>query len=103
MNFDCLDVEKIVGFEWDEGNIDKNLKKHGLPHSLIEEIFFNEPLLIVEDFGHSKDECRCFALGQTFEGRYLFVSFTARNEKIRVISARAMNKKERSIYENQNL
>lgn len=103
MNFDCLNVEKLIGFEWDDGNINKNLYKHGLPHAIIEEIFFNEPLLIVEDFGHSRDECRCFALGKTFEGKYLFVVFTARGDKIRVISARAMNKKERSIYENQNL
>jgi uncharacterized protein len=103
MDFNCLEVEKLVGFEWDEGNIDKNLNKHGLPHSFIEEIFFNEPLLIVEDFRHSKDECRCFALGRTFEDKYLFVAFTVRGEKIRVISARAMNKKERSIYENKSI
>ena len=103
MNFDCLNIEKLIGFEWDDGNINKNFHKHGLPHAIIEEIFFNEPLLVVEDFGHSNTECRCFALGQTFEGRYLFVVFTVRGDKIRVISARAMNKKERSIYENQNL
>jgi uncharacterized protein len=103
LKFDCLDVENIIGFEWDEGNINKNLDKHGLPHSLTEEIFFNEPLLIVEDFRHSKAECRCLALGKTFEDKYLFVAFTARNSKIRVISARVMNKKERSIYESKSL
>jgi uncharacterized protein len=103
VKFDCLEVEKIDGFEWDEGNKDKNLRKHGLPHSIIEEIFFNDPLLVVEDFKHSEGECRCLGLGKTFDERYLFVAFTVRNNKIRVISARAMNKNERSIYENQSL
>lgn len=103
MQFNRLEVEKITGFDRDNGNIEKNLKKHGLPHAIIEEIFFNEPLLVVEDFGHSKDECRCLALGRTFDDKYLLVAFTVRADKIRVISARPMSKKERSIYEDQNV
>jgi len=103
MKFDCLELDKVDGFEWDDGNKDKNLKKHGLPHPIIEEIFFNEPLLIVEDFSHSENECRCLALGKTFDAKYLFVAFTVRQNKIRVISARTMNKKERGFYENQSL
>ena len=103
MQFNCLEVEKITGFDRDNGNIEKNLKKHGLPHAIIEEIFFNEPLLVAEDFGHSKDECRCLAPGRTFDDKYLLVAFTVRADKIRVISARPMSKKERSIYEDQNV
>lgn len=99
MDFDCLDIENIVGFEWDEGNIHKNEDKHGLKYSTIEEVFFNEPLLIVEDFKHSCDECRCLALGQNNFGEFTTVIFTIRNKHIRVISARAMSKKERKIYE----
>ncbi len=99
MKFDCLDLENINGFEWDNGNIYKNEKKHGIYWSEIEEIFFNEPLLIFEDFKHSQKECRCYALGVTDERKPLFVVFTIRNNKIRVISARKMNKKERKIYE----
>ncbi len=99
MNFDCLVLDDIIGFEWDDGNIYKNEKKHGIKWQEIEEVFFNEPLLIYEDFKHSKDECRCYALGKTDEEKMLFVVFTKRNKKIRVISARKMNKKEREIYE----
>ncbi len=99
MNFECLNIENIVGFDWDDGNIYKNEKKHGLKWQLIEEVFFNEPLLLLEDFKHSNNECRCFALGQTDEGITLFVVFTKREDQIRVISARQMNKKERIIYE----
>jgi len=99
MNFECLNIENIVGFDWDDGNIYKNEKKHGLKWQLIEEVFFNEPLLLLEDLKHSNNECRCFALGQTDDGTTLFVVLTKRVEKIRVISARHMNKKERTIYE----
>ena len=99
MNFDCLSIDNITSFDWDNGNIYKNEKKHGLKWQLIEEVFFNEPLLLLEDLKHSEDECRCFALGHTDNDTYLFVVFTKRVEKIRIISARLMNKKERIIYE----
>ena len=99
MYFDCLNIDNSLHFDWDEGNIYKNEKKHGLKWQLIEEVFFNEPLLLLEDVEHSKSECRCFALGQTDDKVYLFVVFTKRAERIRVISARSMNKKERKIYE----
>jgi len=100
MEFDCLDIESIIGFDWDDGNIYKNEKKHGLKWQTIEEVFFNEPLLILEDASHSQHECRCFALGKTDEDLKLFIVFTKRENKIRIISARMMNKKERSYYEN---
>ena len=98
--FDCLDIETVIGFDWDDGNIYKNEKKHNLKWQTIEEIFFNDPLLIFEDHKHSNDACRSYALGKTDELFYLFVAFTKRKNKIRVISARLMNQKEREYYEN---
>ena len=97
---DCLDVEKVTGFDWDDGNVYKNKDKHGLDYWIIEEIFFNNPLLIHQDIKHSTQECRCYALGCSDNGEKLFVVFTLRGQKIRVISARLMNKKEKAIYEN---
>ncbi|MDQ7044810.1 MAG: BrnT family toxin [Sulfurimonas sp.] len=88
MTFDCLDLESIVGFDWDDGNIHKN-----------EEFFFNEPLLIVEDFKHSLNECRCVALGKNDFNDLVTVIFTIRNKQIRVISVRDMSKKERIVYD----
>lgn len=99
MDFDCLDVEKIIGFDWDEGNIHKNENKHGLRWTMIEEVFFNDPLLIVEDHKHSEQECRCVALGVNDNTDKITVIFTLRENKIRVISARMMSKKERIVYE----
>ncbi|MFT5661479.1 MAG: uncharacterized DUF497 family protein [Sulfurimonas sp.] len=99
MEVDCLDIEAIVGFEWDEGNIHKNENKHALKWTAIEEIFFNEPLLIVEDFKHSINECSCVALGKNDFDDLITVIFTLRDNYIRIISARAMSEKERIIYE----
>jgi hypothetical protein len=89
----------IVGFQWDEGNITKNYEKHRVHWTECEEVFFNTPLLVSHDVKHSGKEERFYALGKTNEGRLLFVVFTIRGDKIRVISARQMNKKERRIYE----
>jgi uncharacterized DUF497 family protein len=100
MNFDNFDINEVSGFDWDEGNIDKNKRKHNLDKWQIEEVFFNEPFLIYEDFGHSNKEYRWYALGKTDNELKLMVVFTVRNKLIRIISARKMNKKERAYYEN---
>jgi len=101
MKFGCLDIDGLVEFDWDDGNILKNEVKHALKWQIIEEIFFNEPLVLLEDKTHSSDdECRCAALGFTNEKQLVAVIFTKRKNKIRVISARPMSKKERIFYEN---
>lgn len=89
---------KCVGFEWDEGNVEKNWRKHNVSGLESEQVFFNQPLIVKEDVQHSKGEPRFYALGQTDKLRYLFVVFTFRKKRIRVISVRDMNKNERSIY-----
>ena len=95
-----IDFTKITAFDWDEGNARKN-DKHGVSMAEAEQIFFNEPLLIIDDAKHSQGEGRFHALGKTNEDRPLHITFTLRNagEKIRVISARDMHRKERKIYE----
>ena len=92
-------ITECTGFEWDEGNLLKNWEKHGVSAPECEQIFFNNPLITGHDKRHSQKEIRLFALGQTDTGRLLFVVFTIRNELIRVISARNMNRKERKVYE----
>ncbi|NTV45088.1 MAG: BrnT family toxin [Chlorobiales bacterium] len=89
----------VKEFQWDKGNHLKNLKKHDVSNFECEEVFFNQPLINETDEGHSIDEARYSVLGKTSDGRRLFVVFTIRGKKIRVISARDMNRKERSIYE----
>jgi uncharacterized protein len=89
-----------ISFEWNKGNIDKNFVKHGVTNQEAEEVFSNEPLVVSEDIKHSLKEIRSKALGKTNKERLLFVSFMVRDNKIRIISTRDMNKKEEVIYEN---
>lgn len=90
----------ITGFDWDEGNTLKN-EKHNVSMAEAEQVFFNEPLLVLEDFKHSNQEPRFHALGKSDDKRQLHITFTLRQagEKIRITSARNMHKKERVIYE----
>jgi len=92
-------IEQCEGFQWDIGNSEKNWDKHGVSRKDCEEAFFNQPLLLVPDLAHSKQEQRYFVLGQTDEKRRLFVAFTIRSNLVRVISARDMSRKERKLYE----
>ena len=85
-------------FEWDEHNAGKIWMKHRVSPAESEQVFFNRPLVAAEDEKHSGKEKRYYVLGQTDEGRLLFVVFTARKDKIRIISARDMSRKERKAY-----
>ncbi len=89
-----------AGFDWDDGNREKNQLKHNVSTRECEEIFFNQPLIILDDHKHSKEEQRYVAYGATDEGRKLHLIFTVRESKFRVISARDMHRKERAFYEN---
>jgi uncharacterized DUF497 family protein len=95
-----IDLVRITGFDWDDGNARKN-DKHGVAQAQAEEVFFNQPLLMLDDLLHRDQEARYHALGKTLEGRLLHVTFTLRGggTLIRVISARDMHRKERSVYE----
>ncbi len=92
-------LAKCTGFEWDSHNTDKIWLKHFVSRSECEQIFFNLPLVVADDIKHSEQENRFYALGQTDTERFLFVVFTVRKNKIRVISARDMNRKERRVYQ----
>jgi uncharacterized DUF497 family protein len=92
--------DEITGFDWDKGNEQKNVK-HGVTPAEAEQVFLNEPLVVLDDPKHSDTEPRFHALGQTGAGRLLHITFTIRATKIRVISARDMHRKERAVYEQE--
>jgi uncharacterized DUF497 family protein len=96
-----MDLTKIAGFEWDDGNSRKSADKHGVSSSEAEQIFINRPLIVAEDARHSLQEARFHALGKTGGNKLLQLTFTLRQDGtfIRIISARPMNRKERVIYE----
>jgi hypothetical protein len=96
-----IDLSKVVGFDWDEGNSRKSADKHAVSQLEAESVFVHDPLLLQEDAKHSATEPRFYALGQTRAGRLLHVTFRLRADGtlIRVISARDMSRRDRSSYE----
>ena len=72
-----IDLTNITGFQWDDGNARKN-EKHGVSTAESEQVFFNAPLLMLEDAKHSVSEPRFHALGKTDDGRLLHITFTLR-------------------------
>lgn len=89
-----------ISFDWNKGNIDKNLKKHKVTDKEAEEVFINKPSFIFQDEKHSTaKEKRYGMFGLTDQGRLLSVAFTIRSEKIRIITARNISRKERRSYE----
>jgi uncharacterized DUF497 family protein len=92
-------LQNCTGFEWDHGNEIKNWEKHDVSTGECEQIFFNKPLIVARDKKHSAFENRYYALGKTDTDRLLFIAFTVRHEKIRVISARDMTEYEIRRYQ----
>ena len=88
----------IDGFDWDQGNWPK-CAKHGLTKAVIESVFQNQPMIAPDP---NQGEERLRAIGQSDEGRYVFLVFTLRHKNgkqlIRVISARYMHSKEIDHY-----
>lgn len=95
------ELASVEGFDWDAGNREKNWVAHKISVAECEMVFFNRPLIIIDDLKHSERESRFYAFGKTNPGRLLLVVFCKRKNKVRVISARDMNRKERKFYEDQ--
>jgi uncharacterized DUF497 family protein len=96
-----IDLDRIAGFDWDGGNSRKSADKHDVSQAEAEGVFFNDPLIVVEDSKHSETEPRFNALGKTAQSRLLHITFTLRQDGtlIRVISARDMHRKEKKAHE----
>lgn len=93
-----IDFSSLEVFEWDKGNLE-HIKKHNVDYRECEEIFVNLPLRLNKDEKHSKIEKRLQALGKTTNQRLLFVAFIIRKNRIRIVSARDQNKKERKEFQ----
>jgi uncharacterized DUF497 family protein/predicted DNA binding CopG/RHH family protein len=82
------ELSQAKGFDWDEWNAPKIWEKHSVSQAECEQVFFNEPLVVAGDAKHSEEERRYYLLGMTDQGRLLFLVFTLRADRIRVITAR---------------
>ena len=96
-----INLDRIAGFDWDDGISRKNADKHDVSQAEAESVFFNDPLVVAEDTRHSERELRLNALAKTAQNRLLHITFTLRQNGtlVRVISARDMHRKEKKAYE----
>ena len=93
-------INQPIEFNWDKNNTDKNWIKHRVSNEEAEEVFFDDKKQLFLDPTHSSQENRYIIVGKTRKKRLLFIAFTLRKNKVRIISARDLNKrKERQLYE----
>lgn len=91
--------DDIIAFEWDKGNEEKNWIHHGISTKEAEQPFYDEKRLILDDITHSGKEKRFILIGSNKGEKILFIVFTFRIKKIRIISARRADRKEVDFYE----
>ncbi len=94
-------LELIIAFDWDDGNSEKNYRKHDVTYKETEEVFLNDEIVFCPDTKHSQNEERYYVFGKTNEFRELLIAFTIRKKQVRVIMARDMSRKERVWYEKE--
>lgn len=86
-------------FTWDDKKAEINYKKHGVTFQEAATIFGDPLSITYDDPDHSTDEFRLITFGLSRFNRLLVISHAERENKMRIISARQMTKKEKKIYE----
>ena len=88
-------------FEWDPAKAAENLQRHG---ASFEEAatFGNQLARTYEDPDHSQAEARELTFGLSRAGRALVVAHCERRDRVRIISAREMTRREKRDYEEGN-
>ena len=95
-----LITQEDFQFEWDQGNSSKSQQKHGIEMTAAEQLFYNKDCLVPLGIqtAPTSNEPRFGAFGVDLLGNHLFVSFTIREGKVRIISIRPMSQIERKKY-----
>ena len=71
-----IELKEPKQFQWDHGNKRKSSDKHNVSKEETEQVFFNQPLLLLADKTHSQKEMRFHALGRTDNNRKLHISLS---------------------------
>ena len=85
-------------FEWDYEKEQRNIKIHKISFETAKLVFNDNNRIELFDINHSGAEDRIITIGKV--DKVLFVVYTERGEKTRIISARAATKAERRLYGN---
>ena len=91
-----------MDFEWDPAKAEINRKKHRVEFSEATSVFADTFSITFADPDHSDDEVRFITMGMSDQGRLLIVSHTDRDDRLRLISSRIANRRERKTYEEEN-
>lgn len=87
-------------FEWDSGNLTKSLAKHGVNVKEVESIFMLKMAVpIGRQIRPEVEEERLCVVGPSLTGKFISVVFALREGRIRPISSRIANRKEKKLYE----
>ena len=94
-------VETFVSedFEWDPHKAESNLSKHGVSFGEAVTVFADPLALDRPDPDHSLHEEQFLCIGRSYVDRLLVVAYTERGHRIRIISARVAEPRERRSYE----
>lgn len=85
-----------MNFEWDDDKERINIQKHHIDFETASKIFNDIYRIEIYDWQHSETEDRYNTIGMV--GDVLFVVYTERRERIRLISARLATEAERKLY-----
>jgi uncharacterized DUF497 family protein len=91
-----------LDFEWDPAKAETNLKEHGISFDEATTVFRDTLSITIADPDHSDSEGRFIDIGMSYRMQLLVVSYTERQDKIRIISARRATRAERKSYEETN-
>ncbi len=89
----------MVEFEWNPEKEQSNVEKHGVDFTEAATVFGDPLELTIADPDHSVGEFRFLSMGFSSLNRILVVSYTEREERVRIVSARVASSKERRQYE----
>ena len=88
-----------IGFEWDDAKAMSNFRKHGVSFDDAVTVFDDPMAVTQDDPDHSEDERRFVTIGSSKAGHLLVVCHCDRLDRIRLISARNANRRERRYHE----
>ena len=88
-----------IKFDWDKAKAKLNLQKHAVSFEETMTVWNDEFAAFLHDPSHSLEEDRFLLIGYSFKNNLLYVSFSEKNEIIRLISSRKATKSERKRHE----
>ncbi|MGA8027021.1 MAG: BrnT family toxin [Bryobacteraceae bacterium] len=89
-------------FEWHDAKADANLQTHGVSFELAKTVFKDAFAIERRDDREDYSEERFVIIGVAEGHVLLFVAYTERKERIRIISARRATQREQDDYFEQN-